>query len=572
MNLWNKIEYKTPLIYLVISLLYIVLSDSILFNHITNSDNAKIISILKGIFFVFSTTILIYYLIKQDINKIRTVNENLKESNDYYYSLFIDNHIASLLVNPVNLMIEDANDAALNLYGYDLKTFRELKFSDLNNGISNQNDIKQNLILTSNQKHKNIRTNHKTSQNQLIDVEIFAGPLIINNKTSILVTINDITVKSKIEKSLKESEYKYKTLVENIPDVFYIFSVENGLLYISPQIKSLLGYLPSRNDLFTDIHLKYILKEDKNKLLTFRKKIFDTRENDECNYRINDSHGNIKWVQDRVFLVYSTGNETIIEGVLSDITEKNMLLDELIQTHSKVNDNLKLKNVILSNLNHELRTPLNGILGFSKLIQKNTLRDDIREYSDLIVESANRLSHTLNSLLTLNEIELGHRKLYFEESGVKDFLRLVYDSNSNYVKSKQLDFVIDVKEDLKLYTDISILSEIFFNLIDNAVKFTNKGKITLRGEFETKGGMWIKLSVIDTGVGISKKNSISIFEPFRQESEGMDRNYEGIGIGLTICSKLIYLLDGKIEVESMPDAGSTFMIYIPFIIPAEINN
>jgi PAS domain S-box-containing protein len=572
MKYWNRIEYKTPLIYLVLSMLYIVLSDSLLFNHITSSENTKLFSILKGILFVTSTTIIIYYLIKQDIIKIRSINENLTKSNDYYYSLFKNNHIASLLVNPENLIIEDANDAALNLYGYDLNTIREHKFSDLNYDISKQNNTLHNQILTSTEKQKNIRSIHKTYQNEMIDVEIFSGPIIINNKSNILVAINDITVKSRIEKSLKESEYKYKTLVENIPDVFYIFSVEKGLIYISPQIKSLTGYLPSKNDLFTDIIFKHILNEDKNKLLGFRKNIIDSHDNAEINYRINDSEGNIKWVQDRVFLVYSTDKDTILEGVISDITEKNILIEELIQAHSRINDSLKIKNVILSNLNHELRTPLNGILGFSKLIHKSTDNDVISEYSELVIESANRLSNTLNSLLTLNEIELGHRKLYFEETSVKDFLRLVYDSNASYVSRKNLDFLIDVKEDLELYTDISILSEIFFNLIDNAVKFTYSGTITLRGEFVTKGGMWIKLSVIDTGIGISTKNSISIFEPFRQESEGIDRNFEGIGIGLTICSKLISLLNGKIEVASKPDAGSTFMIYIPFSVPAEINN
>ncbi len=159
------------------------------------------------------------------------------------------------------------------------------------------------------------------------------------------------------------------------------------------------------------------------------------------------------------------------------------------------------------------------------------------------------------------------RELYFEESSIKDYLGLIYYSNTKQVQRKRLDFVMDVREDMKFYTDISILSQVFFNLIDNAVKFTDDGKITLRGEFVTKGGMWIRLSVIDTGIGINPDYFKDIFQPFRQESEGMSRKFEGMGIGLTICYKLIALLKGKIEVESTPEKGSSFMVYLPFKIP-----
>ncbi len=562
----SKTEYKVPFIYLILSILWIIFSDMLLFNYISSTENTKIISVTKGLVFVVLTALTFYFLIKKDVNRIRAVNENLKLSNDYYYSLFKNNHFASLLVNPDSLQIIDANDAAANLYGYSRETLMNMELSDLS-----VSSISKNINFTDfdatglNQIFMN--SSHRTASDNLIEVELFMGPVYLQDRLCLLALINDITAKNSTENALKDSEQKYKKLVENIPDVFYVYSMKKGLQYISPQIKSLIGYIPAKSDNLPDIILNHVFPDDKANFLAGRKTVFDTFEPLENNYRITDSNKITKWILDRVFLITPIDDDILIEGVLSDTTEKRKLVEGLVLAHTKANESLKLKNVILSNLNHELRTPLNGIIGFSKLIQKSSKEPEIQEYIDLVLESSYRLNSTLNSLLTLNEIEAGHRELYFEESSIKDYLGLIYYSNTKQVQRKRLDFVMDVREDMKFYTDISILSQVFFNLIDNAVKFTDEGKITLRGEFVTKGGMWIRLSVIDTGIGINPDYFKDIFQPFRQESEGMSRKFEGMGIGLTICYKLIALLKGKIEVESTPEKGSSFMVYLPFKIP-----
>ncbi|MBX3043483.1 MAG: PAS domain-containing sensor histidine kinase [Candidatus Kapabacteria bacterium] len=569
MKFLKDVEYKTPFIFLILSILWIVLSDALLFDYLTNSTNQKTISIIKGLVYVTTAAIIIHLLIRSDLNKIRSINKNLEDTNNYYVSIFENNHLPSLLLNHKTLKIQEVNKAALDLYGYTTDEFKNLHISDLF-VKSHSHNVELEQFIKSSQNRNYIKTTHQIKNEELIIVEIFSGPLILNGNLNILTIINDITIKSKAEKALRESEAKYKKLVENIPDVFYLMSQVNGFQYISPQIKNLIGFNPSKNDMTSDIILNHIYPEDKQKYLNFRKIVFETFEPDEINYRIQDSGGQIKWLQERVFSIQASIDDVMLEGVITDYTEKKLLMDELVQAHTKINQSLKVKNVILSNLNHELRTPLNGILGFANLINKNVVTgNEINEYTGLIIESANRLNLTLNSLLTLNEIELGHRKLFFEEAGVKDFLRLIYDSNSKFVKMKNLTFDIDVKDDFKFYTDINILSQIFFNLIDNAVKFTNTGKITLKGEFITIGGIWIQLSVIDTGIGMMESEIESIFEPFRQGSEGINRNFDGMGIGLTICFKLIKLLEGKIEVVSSPGQGSEFKLLIPFKIPKE---
>lgn len=567
MSLLQRTEYRVPLIYLILSSLWIVFSDNLLFSNITDSATATFLSIFKGLVFITTSTLVIYYLIKSDVVELRSANLKLKISQEYYYSLFSDNHTASLLLNPTTFAIDDANTAALILYGYTLEQMKGMNLDDLCGKKEAPFMVSAIADKISPDTRSFRQTIHKNSTNELLDVEVYSGPIELSNKKYLLVSVNNITNFKRNEQFIKQNELKYKKLVENIPDVFYIYSENEGFLYLSPKIKTLINYLPSKTDNLSDIIFKHIYIEDKSYYLTFRKNIFETQNPTDGTYRISDANNNIKWVQDRVFDISHIGEDTIIEGVISDITEKRRLMEELIQANYKVTDSLKLKNIILSNLNHELRTPLSGILGFGQLINRISEDQVVVEYSEHILESAQRLNNTLNSLLTLNEIEVGHRSLYFEEASLKEFLTIIYNTNSAFVEAKKLNFKIEASEDLKFFTDVSVLSQVMFNLIDNAVKFTNNGTITLRGEFITRNGMWIRISVIDTGIGIKDDSVASIFEPFRQASEGINRQYDGLGVGLTICNKLINLLGGKVEVETIPEKGSNFMVHIPFKIP-----
>ncbi len=230
----SKTEYKVPIIYLILSILWIIFSDMLLFNYISSTENTKMISVTKGLVFVVLTALTFYFLIKKDVNRIRAVNENLKLSNEYYYSLFKNNHFASLLVNPDSLQIIDANDAAANLYGYSRETLMNMELSDLS-----VTPISKNINFTDfdatgiNQIFMN--SSHRTSSDNLIEVELFMGPVYLQDRLCLLAIINDITAKISTENALKDSEQKYKKLVENIPDVFYVYSMKKGLQYISPK-------------------------------------------------------------------------------------------------------------------------------------------------------------------------------------------------------------------------------------------------------------------------------------------------------------------------------------------------
>lgn len=239
---------------------------------------------------------------------------------------------------------------------------------------------------------------------------------------------------------------------------------------------------------------------------------------------------------------------------------------QLVVARDRAEEMNKLKSIILGNLGHELRTPLNGILGTIQFVKSGNLsEEDMEEVLEMMNDSAGRLNNAITSLLGLMEIEANQRQLYIESvrlsSGVESFY---YNTAVNMTKK---DVIINLEiEDNDIYCDLdeSLLFQTLYNIVDNAVKFTHSGTILIVvGSAKELGRNWGIIKVQDTGKGISHANLGMIFEPFRQESEGVRRSYEGIGIGLTIAKKTIEMMNGSISVESTEGQGSLFTVRFP---------
>jgi len=552
-----KTEYKVSGIFLVLSLLWIVFSDTILFNNIEFPEIQKNISMIKGIMYVVLASVVIYLLLRNDLIKLRNSYELLSKTDEMFLKYFNNNIIPSILVDPSNLMIKNVNEAALKLYRLPEYEILSMKLIDLI--MMDTGDLVNNKIY-----NKYVQTICRDKDGNVIQVEVFSSAVYLKGSLILHVNINNISEKMKIQNSLIQSEKRYKNLIENIPDTIYIFSFKKGFQYLSPNF---VGMHSKIDNLNRDILLEMVHPEDKNILLSYRKKIYDNVEKSEATYRIVDN-GTIKWVTDKAFYVSVFENDVIVEGMLIDYTEKKKLLQELIDANQKVSESLKLKSVILSNLNHEFRTPLNGIMGFTSLLEKNIHDKENKEYLSMISECSYRLNRTLGAMLTLNEVEAGHRQVYYEEAGLKEYIETINDSYKSIAEAKGLNFVYEVKTDVKFVSDINILNQIVINILDNALKFTQNGTITLKGDLKLHNNIpSVSISVKDTGIGIKSSLMNKIFDDFRQQSEGLNRNYEGIGLGLSISKKLVTLLNGKINVSSVENVGSEFSVEIPLKPP-----
>ena len=249
-----------------------------------------------------------------------------------------------------------------------------------------------------------------------------------------------------------------------------------------------------------------------------------------------------------------------------DITQQKELEIELKLALNKSNEINIFKTHLLGNLNHEIRTPMNSIIGFSQIMMEETEDENVVEMSNKIIKSSYRLLNTLNSIIELSDLESERVKVTKTDINLSHFVRYLDYSYRSISSEKNLEFVIDIqKEDIVVQSDEKLLEQVLRNLIDNAIKYTETGGITITAnDFADKQkNRYCVIKVKDTGIGIPEKNRNVIFDAFRQLSEGVTRRYEGTGLGLTIAQKMVKLLNGKLEIESREGQGSSFSVVLP---------
>lgn len=224
------------------------------------------------------------------------------------------------------------------------------------------------------------------------------------------------------------------------------------------------------------------------------------------------------------------------------------------------------KTEFLANVSHELRTPINGILGFDEMILRETAEDNIRNYAMDIKNSGNALMGLINDLLDLSKIEAGKMDLVLVSYDFGSMLAGLINVVKLRTEDKGLEFVQNIAEDMPrgLYGDEKRTRQILSNLLINAVKYTDKGSVTLNISYEKEDAfnILIKVDVEDTGIGMKKEDMDRLFVPYERADEIRNRNIEGTGLGLSITQKILHLMDSKLEVSSAYGVGSTFSFAI----------
>ncbi len=237
---------------------------------------------------------------------------------------------------------------------------------------------------------------------------------------------------------------------------------------------------------------------------------------------------------------------------------------ELVVQKQKAEVSSKLTSSLLANMNHELRTPMNGILGFAEILTNDLLDPEARLKAENILISGRRLMDTLDAIMDLSHLESDKVNRTFVPITVKKSLLKVLSNYEPLINRKNLRLNLNVPAFIQILGDDYLVQHMLRCLIDNAVKYTDKGSITIEArEISESGQDKIAISVQDTGIGIAEGNFDLIFETFRQVSEGYGRKFEGSGLGLSISKKIAVLLNGEIRLKSKVGEGSEFTVILP---------
>lgn len=224
----------------------------------------------------------------------------------------------------------------------------------------------------------------------------------------------------------------------------------------------------------------------------------------------------------------------------------------------------RLKSAFLATMSHELRTPLNSIVGFTGIMIQGLagpLNDEQKKQLSMVQTSSMHLLSLINDILDISKIEAGQLTLACSEFDLRQSLQKAVDLILPMADAKKLVLKTEIAPDLgTACLDQRRFEQILINLLNNAVKFTEKGQITLACKTEVQT---CEIAISDSGIGISEDDLKKLFQPFQQIDTSLTRKHEGTGLGLSICSRLVNLMNGTIEVRSQPEIGSTFIVRIP---------
>jgi len=308
-----------------------------------------------------------------------------------------------------------------------------------------------------------------------------------------------------------------------------------------------------------------------------------TGKGNRAEYRLISQSGSIHFIESQGSVIRDEKGKIVNVVVVSrDITSRKETEEELRKYRENLEEMVKertteleiakekaesadrLKSAFLATMSHELRTPLNSIIGFTGILMKGIagpLNDEQLKQLGMAKGSAQHLLELINDVLDISKIEAGQLVVSLSEFDFNKMIQKVTSSVEPLAEKKKLDLKLAIPNDETIInSDERRMSQVFLNLINNAIKFTDKGAVKIECSISEQR---IITKVIDTGIGIKADDMAKLFKPFSQIDTGLTRNHDGTGLGLSICKKLVEKLGGTITVESKLGVGSTFTVTLP---------
>jgi PAS domain S-box-containing protein len=401
-------------------------------------------------------------------------------------------------------------------------------------------------------------TIHKQKSGNLINVQVNAKSIVLDNEVVLFASSRDITETINLQK-------RFQILFEESPDAYLIMELENGT--ITDCNKSTEKMLRGKKEQIIGSKPEFLSPEFQP-----NGKKSDEEVRKKIEYSITHGSHNFDWIHKRfdgtkfwasvTVSVVHIGNKNSLFVAWRDISEQKDLEEKLKQATQKAENANRAKSEFLANMSHEIRTPLNGIIGLTDLVLDTHLNQTQREYLTKAQQSSNSLLHIINDILDYSKIEAGKLEIVKNRFLLNELLENISNLFSFNIYKKELDFnfTIDPQANCYLIGDNLRITQILTNFIGNAVKFTDYGFVNLDISVLKKenNNLKIQFSVKDSGIGIAKENQEKLFKSFNQEDSSTTKKYGGTGLGLAISKLLVELMNGEIFFESEKNIGSTF--------------
>ncbi len=501
--------------------------------------------------------IINFIAIKYDITQDKLKEEMLKKSELHFRSVW-ESSIDGMRLTDENGIIVSINDAFAKLFEKSKDEILGRNITVVYGENSGFNDVSSFIRHFKNRDIEPFMQRDITLWNDKpMSVELTNSFVEIEGQPPLLLSIfNDVTERVRSERLLKESNDFNTSLIKSVPFGMDIVDADGTVLFQSDNLKQLVGFnVLGRKcwDVYSDTKTQC----------------------DECPLKSEIIVGETSRIQKdyilrgKTFEIFHTGiifrGEKALLETFMDVSERKEAEREITNAKERAVEANKVKTNFLENMSHELRTPMIPILGFTELMEAMELPDEVKNMAAMMNKSANRLMDTLNIILDLAQIEKERVLLKPAQTNLLAIVEEVCGLFQPIAKERNLYLRSEVSTNaLTITTDARILRHAINNLINNGLKFTQKGGVTIKLSSEESGTEnFAIIKVCDTGIGIPKEKQEIIWEEFRQGSEGIGRSFEGNGLGLTITKNFIEQLKGKVWVESELGKGSTFNIKLP---------
>lgn len=495
----------------------------------------------------------------EDITLSVKAQAETKSASERLQTVF-DNLYDAVIIHDTNGKITSVNSKVLDFFNITMDEALATNIKDLAANKSSRGYLEERWqkVLSDNKTFKFEWKVRQPNENYTFDVDVFLSKIDLGNHSFVLANMRDITEQKEANKSLKITQ---KAVDLNTAPIFWI-NKDSQFKYVNNAAKELFGYTHeefldmSISDIDTMWTKEFWIESGYPMMKEKRTGQFDTvcikKDSTHFPAEINAS-------------IIEYENREVIIAVITDITERKKIAQNMLEAKEKAEQSNKLKSEFLAGMSHEIRTPVNTILNFISLIKSDlgeNTTDDINESFEMIDNGSRRLIRTIDSIINMSQLQAGSYDIKEEQLSIaEDILAPLFMQLAPVAEQNNLAFdLLNNCDDSTVLGDQYTITQLFINLIENAIKYTIEGKITVE---VSSTDAEIIVNIKDTGVGMSEEFLPTIFDPFMQEEMGYTRSFEGNGLGLALVSKYVELNNGTIKVISEKGVGSTFSVSLP---------